>query len=334
MTLALAHSQPEAEPITAPHNLDAEQALLGAMLYDNAVFHRVADWLKVEHFYDPVHGRIFDAAARQINAGSVCDAVTLKSRFEKDDGLADLGGTEYISELVAGACFGDAAVGYAKIVFELSRRRELMQIGRELVDASSDDADLNPIELVEATERRLAELTGTEEGEACFTAGEALRAALGAPVEFIETGLAGFDDLRAIAPGLTIIGGRSSMGKSALLCDLVLRSAQRGRSALMLSNEMNARQIASRWAATLTGVPYFHIMNGTMHRDQADRVAEFLPEIDRLPVPLIECPWRKYCRHPLPHSSLEARSGARRKQDRRHWARLFAKHRWRRRFHL
>ena len=290
MTLTLAHSQPEAEPITAPHNLDAEQALLGAVLYDNAVFHRVADWLKVEHFYDPVHGRIFDAAARQINAGSVCDAVTLKSRFEKDDGLADIGGTEYISELVAGACFGNAAVEYAKIVFELSRRRELMQIGRELVDASSDDADLNPIELVEATERRLAELTGTEEGEACFTAGEALRAALGAPVEFIETGLAGFDDLRAIAPGLTIIGGRSSMGKSALLCDLVLRSAQRGRSALMLSNEMNARQIASRWAATLTGVPYFHIMNGTMHRDQADRVAEVLPEIDRLPVTIIECP--------------------------------------------
>ena len=119
MTLALAHSQPEAEPITAPHNLDAEQALLGAMLYDNAVFHRVADWLKVEHFYDPVHGRIFDAAARQINAGSVCDAVTLKSRFEKDAGLPDIGGPASISKRAPGACFASAAVALAKTVFEL-----------------------------------------------------------------------------------------------------------------------------------------------------------------------------------------------------------------------
>ncbi len=63
-----------ADADTAPHNLDAEQAFLGALLYDNEMYHRVADWLKPAHFYDPVHGRIYETAADLIGRGSLADA--------------------------------------------------------------------------------------------------------------------------------------------------------------------------------------------------------------------------------------------------------------------
>lgn len=291
MSLTLATSHDTQETLdTAPANIDAEQAFLGALLFDNEVYHAVSDWLNPSHFFDPVHGRIYETACELIGAGALADAVALKSRFDRDESLETIGGTEYLAVLIEGAATSKAAVEYARIVYDLARRREVIGIADDVGHAARQDAEVEVADLIELAEARLSAMTELAEGEASFTAGEALRAALDQPMSYIETGLTGFDDIRAVAPGLTMIGGRSSMGKSALLCDLCRRSAENGKPSLLLTNEMTARQIAARWAASVTGVPYWAITNGTMHRDQADRVGEVLAHFDKLPVTIIECP--------------------------------------------
>ena len=167
MTTALLPYEDEssvAELDSAPHNLDAEQAFLGALLYDNEMYHRVADWLKVEHFYDPVHGRIFETATDLIGRGSLADAVVLKSHFDRDDGLKDIGGTTYLAVLMEGAATGNAAVEYAKIIYELALRRELIRIGNDLSNSATADTDVHARELIQAVEQKLFNLA--EEGSA------------------------------------------------------------------------------------------------------------------------------------------------------------------------
>lgn len=289
--IALTPSQEPEAACAVPSNIDAEQAILGALLYENATYHRIADWLKSEHFHDPVHARIFEAIGDQIGIGNLCDPITLKAKLERDDGLVQIGGTAYLVELVQSAPLtSNAAVEYGRIVAELALRRALIRVSDEMGYAARRDSDDPAAELIEEAEASLAALTDTEEGETECSAGQALRAALDQPLTFIETGLSGFDDMRTIAPALIVVGARSSMGKSAIVADQVLRSARNGKPSLMLTNEMTARQIAARWAASMTGVPYFAITNGTMHQDQRDQVAQCIAEIEALPITIIECP--------------------------------------------
>ena len=82
-----------------PVNYEAEQALLGAILANNAAYEKVADFLRPEHFAEPVHGRIFDACGTLIDRAQIANAVTLKNIFESSEELADVGGARYLSEL-------------------------------------------------------------------------------------------------------------------------------------------------------------------------------------------------------------------------------------------
>ncbi|MEJ6713079.1 MAG: DnaB-like helicase N-terminal domain-containing protein, partial [Rhodobacterales bacterium] len=86
-----------------PHNIEAEQALLGALLVNNDVYDRVASLVNDTHFYDPVHGRIFDIAAQRIQKNALASPVTLKAFLEDDPGLAELGGPAYLARLAGAA---------------------------------------------------------------------------------------------------------------------------------------------------------------------------------------------------------------------------------------
>ncbi|MGK0266035.1 MAG: replicative DNA helicase, partial [Maricaulis sp.] len=184
---------------TAPHNLEAEQAFLGALLYDNEIFHRIADWLKPEHFYDPVHGRIFETASDLIGRGSLADAVVLKTHFDRDDGLREIGGTTYLAVLIESAANNSAATEYARMIYELALRRDLIRIGDELSATAATDADTKPRKLIEAVEQQLfnlAEAGSTSRGFVSFK--QAL-------TESVETAAAAYErdgGLSGISSGL------------------------------------------------------------------------------------------------------------------------------------
>ena len=92
-----------AEFRTQPHNLEAEQALLGAMLVNNEAYHRVSDFLVAEHFFEPVHARIFEVCAQRIGRGQLADPVTLKARIEDDPAFKELGGARYLNGIARAA---------------------------------------------------------------------------------------------------------------------------------------------------------------------------------------------------------------------------------------
>ena len=115
-----------------PHNVEAEQQLLGAILTNNDVYDRIAALVKPEHFFDPVHQRIFERAAARIQKNALASPVTLKPFFEDDAGLRELGGPSYLVRLAGAAISAYAARDYAQMIYDLAVRRELIALGRDI----------------------------------------------------------------------------------------------------------------------------------------------------------------------------------------------------------
>ena len=126
-----------------PHNIDAEQALLGAILVNNESYDRVASFLDVAHFFDAVHGRIYEAAAKLITQGHLASPVTLKNFFERDAALAEIGGPQYLARLAGAATTIINTEEYGRTIYDLALRRELINVGTDIhnraYDAPVDD---------------------------------------------------------------------------------------------------------------------------------------------------------------------------------------------------
>ena len=118
----------------APHNIEAEQALLGALLVNNVTFEKVGELLRPEHFYDPVHGRIYNAIATLINRGQIADPKTLRGAFERDPALEAVGGANYLVDLAANIVTIFNVADYAQLIHDLYLRRELIELGTDMVN--------------------------------------------------------------------------------------------------------------------------------------------------------------------------------------------------------
>jgi hypothetical protein len=151
--------QTEALTGALPHNVEAEQALLGALLVNNDVFDRVAAIVQPEHFYEPVHARIFEVAANRIQKNALASPVTLKAFFEEDEGLRELGGPAYLARLAGAAISLFAARDYAQLVYDLAIRRDLIQIGHEIAEkAARTEVDSEPRDQIVEAEQALYQL--------------------------------------------------------------------------------------------------------------------------------------------------------------------------------
>ena len=166
---------PKSDLDSTPQSQEAEQALLGSLLYDNEVYHRVSGIVKAKHFYNPIHVRIFDSIAVLIERGNLADAIVLKNRFSQDETLVDIGGVEYLALLLDNAPSSSAAPEYAKLIFDLAIRRELIRLGDEIKNEATDpdnEADAHKqIINAEGQLYNLAELGGTQNGFIDFQKG-------------------------------------------------------------------------------------------------------------------------------------------------------------------
>ena len=123
------------EPL--PHNIEAEQQLLGAILTNNDIYDRVAGVINESHFYDPVHARIYEVAASRIAKNALASPVTLKAFLEDDPGLTELGGPAYLVRLAGAAISSFAARDYAQMIYDLAVRRKLIDLGRDIVSRAA-----------------------------------------------------------------------------------------------------------------------------------------------------------------------------------------------------
>jgi replicative DNA helicase len=295
-----------------PHNLSAEAAVIGSVLYDNNAFQRIADLLQPSDFYAPAHAEIFDACVRLIQNGRVADGVTLREQFEKNERLAEIGGAQYLAELLDSAAFGPEVQDYARIIRDLAMRRELINIGAGVqTRAMVPDRDLDGSQQLETAERELfalAERGSTGRGFASFS--DALTESLQmAEAAFKRDGkIAGIatalDDLDHKLGGLhnsdlIILAGRPSMGKTSLATNIAYNAASayrgekqedgsvktiQGAKVAFFSLEMSSEQLATRILAERTGINAHKIRQGDLDKHDFERLRDATEELQNLPL--------------------------------------------------
>src|ERR1700740_3087548 len=144
---------------TAPHNIEAEQALLGAILVNNEALYRVSDFLEPDHFFEPIHQQIYDHLRSLVRTGKVASPITLKTFLPADLDIAGLTVPQYLARLAAEATTIINAGDYGRAVYDLARRRDLIGIGEDMVNlAYNAPVDSTPRDQIEQAERRLYEL--------------------------------------------------------------------------------------------------------------------------------------------------------------------------------
>ena len=237
---ALIRPLPETPVFRAPpHNVEAEQALLGAILVNNEAIDRVSSFLKPTHFYDALHGRIYEAASKLILGGKRATPITLKTFFQADEPVGELSVPQYLGRLAANATTIINAEDYGRTVYDLAIRRELIGIGEQMVNTAFDSPiDAPPAVQIEEAEQALFEIAETGKYGSGF---EPFSAALTDAIDMAAnayrrdgglSGLAtGFTDLDHRMGGLQpsdliIVAGRPSMGKTALATNIAYHVAK------------------------------------------------------------------------------------------------------------
>ena len=294
-----------------PCNLEAEQGLLGAILVQNRAFERVSEFLRPEHFFDPLHGRIFEAAATLILRGQLANPVTLKSSFERDEAFAETGGDAYLARLAGSAVTVINARDYGRTIHDLYLRRELIALGEDTVnDAFGGDLEVTAMNQIETAEKRLYDLATVGDYEGGF---QEFPAVLADTIQMAEaaykregkligvsTGLAKLDDLLGglHRSDLIIVAGRPSMGKTALAANIAFHAAKNYRTETdefgnevvvdgavvgFFSLEMSAEQLTTRILAEESGVASDDIRRGRMSNKDFDKIVRASRELQKAP---------------------------------------------------
>ena len=303
---------PDEPTRTPPQNLEAEQALLGAILSNNEAADRVTQFLGPEHFSEAVHARIYEAATTLIRLGKLATPVTLKTHFENDQTLKEIGGPAYLARLAASATTIINADEYGRMIFELAQRRKLISLGTDVVnEAFEPDIESTAKDLIEKTETALYSLA--EKGQ--FGKGfQQFQSAMAKAIDMASAAYQRDGHLSGISCGLTdmdekmgglqksdliILAGRPAMGKSALATNIAYHVAKNykaeyqsdgtvkvldGGVVALFSLEMSSEQLATRIIAEQTGVPSEEIRRGKITEDEFQRLVDVSRDLQGLPL--------------------------------------------------
>ena len=304
----------EAEPRfrAAPHNIEIEQALLGAILVNNEAFYRVSDFLNPEHFFEPIHQKLFELASSLIRAGKIATPVTIKTFLPPEMDVAGLAPAVYLARLAAEATTVINAEDYGRAIYDLALRRALILLGEDLVNVAYDaPVDLAPQSQIEDAERRLYELAETGKYDGGF---QRFAQALTTAVDMAANAYQRDGKLSGIATGLRdldrqmgglqksdliILAGRPGMGKTALATNIAYNIAKAwegetqvdGRVATInggivgfFSLEMSSEQLATRIISEQTRIPSYKIRRGEISPGDFDLIAEAAREMETIPL--------------------------------------------------
>ncbi|MEM9704842.1 MAG: replicative DNA helicase [Pseudomonadota bacterium] len=286
-----------------PYNIDAEQSVLGALLFDNEIYNRVSSFLKSEHFYDPIHTLIYQTCESLITQGRTASPAIVDAFLSQSNGFHELGGRNYLEQLAESVPALSGAHDFARIVSDLATSRGLIHIGADIMEraqhANLDDPPMVQVEDAEKALYGLAE-TGKYGGgfQSFHTAADTAIKIAAAAVKR-GGGLAGlptgFIDLDMMMGGLhssdlIILAGRPSMGKTALATNVAVNVARELHKTNedgvvgFFSLEMSAGQIAMRVIAETSRVKSNEIQRGTIDQQQFDAIYAASRDLERLPL--------------------------------------------------
>jgi replicative DNA helicase len=313
--------QAEPESVGAqvlPHNVEAEAALLGALMIDNRLVEDVQLKLRADHFHEQVHGRIYDAILRLSERNMIANPVTLRPMFEADQGLKDLGGAAYLAQLTGSGAALIGARDFAAQIYDLALLRALIGVGREMVEKAVDTSEsVDPKGQIEAAEVALYKVAeeGGEQGSV-KTFAQATRAAVeqaeralnsGGHVSGVTTGL---ESVNAKMGGLhnsdlLILAGRPGMGKTSLATNIAFNCARRfvrdqedgippeksiGAGVAFFSLEMSADQLATRILAEQSGISSENLRMGKISQADFRNLARAAQDLESLPLYIDDTP--------------------------------------------
>ena len=301
-----------------PANIEAEQALLGAILVNNTAYSRVAEFLAPEHFGNAVHGRIFAAIGKLLERGQIANPITLKGLFDQDGALLEVGGAQYLARLAEAAVTIINAEHYGRTIHDLHLRRELITIGQDVVnDAFRHDLDDAAVTQIERTEQKLFALATAGQAEGGF---QEFRKALTSAIDLAQAafkrdgktvGVAtGFTDLDKNLGGLhpadlVILAGRPSMGKTSLATNIAFHAAKAYRGVRgpdgrvttedgavigFFSLEMSAEELATRILSEESGTSSDRIRRGEVRREDFDKFVAASHRLAAVPLYIDDTP--------------------------------------------
>ncbi|MEN3286140.1 MAG: replicative helicase, partial [Bradyrhizobium sp.] len=296
---------------SAPHNIEAEQGLLGAMLVNNDAFYRVSDFLEPKHFFEPLHQTIYETASSLIRMGKVATPVTLKTFLPADFDVGGMTVGQYLARLAAEATTIINAQDYGRTIYDLSLRRDLIGIGEDMVNVAYDaPVDFAPRNQIEDAERKLYELAESGRYDGGFQKfSQALTTALDMAAKAFQrdgklSGISsGLRDLDAKMGGLQhsdliILAGRPGMGKTSLATNIAYNVAQAYKGELQpdgtmkavnggvvgfFSCEMSGEQLATRIIAERSGISSSLIRRGGITEADFEKLRDCSIELQTLP---------------------------------------------------
>ncbi len=314
MAETLAIAEPEspnaAEYRTPPRNFEAEQGLLGAILINNRAYERVSEFVRPDHFADPLHGRIYEACGTLIERGQIADPTTLKHFFDSDEAYQEIGGAAYLAELAASAPTVINAEHYGRLIHDLHLRRELIELGTDVVtEAYGADLDHSAVQQIETAEQHLYDLATTSDYEGGFKPfTESMTSAINmAQAAFKRDGHSGvptgFHKLDLMLGGLhksdlIVLAGRPSMGKTALATNIAFNVASSRSEAEIehgdllpqdpatigfYSLEMSSEQLATRIVAENAQLASDKIRRGELNPNEFEKLVNASQKIQKAP---------------------------------------------------
>lgn len=298
---------------TLPTNLEAEQAVLAAVLMNNRALEKISDFLHSAHFTHPAHQEIYKLAEKQFAAGIPFDIITAKNYLTQQGVLESVGGVEYLSELAGAGASVVNVESYAKIVYDNALRRELINIGSEITDSAFIEDLENPVDKqIESAEQKLFDLSATGSAErGASTLSSALRVALEeAEIAYKADGklsglTTGLRDLDKSISGLhksdlIIIAGRPAMGKTTAALNIAFNAANaitanrankkyKG-AVIFFSLEMSASQLAAKVLSSQAKIPASSMRNGTLTDPEFLRLSQYSDALSNVPLMVDDTP--------------------------------------------
>jgi len=314
----IAESASEPALQTLPQNIEAEAALLGALMIDNRLVEDVQLKLRPEHFFEPLHGRIYESILRMTDNNRVANPVTLRPLFDADEAMKEVGGPAYLAQLTGSGAAIIGARDFAAQIYDLALLRALVGVGRDLVEGALDTSEaIAPLEQIEKAETELYKVAeeGGVEGKAKSFA-DASKLALEMAERALNSGghLSGFttglNSMNTKIGGmhksdLVIVAGRPGMGKSALGTNMAVAAAQRflrdaedgiapeksaGAPVVLFSLEMSADQLATRILAEQSGITSENLRTGRITQHEFRDLARAAAELQSLPLYIDDTP--------------------------------------------
>lgn len=279
-----------------PHSIEVEQALLGCILINNDAFARVASFLKPEHFYDELHGSIFDLCAKRIGSGHIADPKTLKA-FLAEREVGDITLAEYVARLAEEATTIGNAEDYGRTIHELAIRRDLVAVAMDAETIARDaPPDAKVGEILEELEGRFAAIrSGAKVAGYEMDIRNAVQDALNAAGNAFKAGASTgwpwcLDEIGTVLDGPLEPGnlygllGKSGDGKTSLIMQQIRFSAERGVPCLFLSGEQSREQCAWQLSSQKIGIEAARMKAGQLTEEEFERYFEDAREAAKLPI--------------------------------------------------